>query len=141
MKHNLPEPYTAEWFRMPVAYVRRVAEALAAGGVEVLDWWDDPCDPRDATLRLAGDATLLWDEESGWRVGAFVSGEQGVRTVLDGVRYLGGGVLPRPEIVARLLAEVRAGGGTAMRPLYRSYRHFNDGFDSGLLGYARLVTA
>jgi hypothetical protein len=141
VKHNLPEPYTAEWLRLPVAYVRQVADALALGGLEIIDRWDDSSDPRDATLLLPGGVALVWDEESGWRRGVFVSGERGVRTVLDGARYLCGGVLPRPEIVGTLLAELRRGGGTAMRPTYRSHRHFTDGFDSALAAHGRLVTA
>jgi hypothetical protein len=130
MTHR-PEPYTEEWLRLPLSYVRRVAEVL---GDRVSRWWDDPFDPRDATVRLVDGTALVWDEESGWRHGEFVSGRQGVRTIIAGVRYLGGGVLPGPGRVVALLDD-RA-YGTASRPAYRSYTDVHDGFDAALAGYA-----
>ncbi|MEV0968971.1 DUF6292 family protein [Microtetraspora glauca] len=125
-----PEPYSQEWLRLPVSYVRQVAEAL---GERVARWWDDPFDPRDATIELADGTALVWDEESGWRHGRFVSGEQGVRTELADVRYLGGGVLPAPTRVVTLLDDP-AYGGTS-RPEYRRYTHLGDGFDQALAGF------
>ncbi|MBG0814994.1 DUF6292 family protein [Planomonospora sp. ID82291] len=134
-------PYSEEWLDLPVAYVRQVAETL---GDLVATWWDDPCDPRDATIRLTDGTALVWDEESGWRRGRFFSGEKGERTVLTETLYLGGGVLPEPTKVARSLAPLRAGrnGGTVDRPIYRSFRDHHDGFDALLAHYAEgLVTA
>ncbi|MFI6391325.1 DUF6292 family protein [Nonomuraea sp. NPDC050547] len=119
----MPVPYSQEWLRLPLGYVSSVAAA-----VEHVMWWDDPFDPRDATILLEGGDALVWDEESGWRRGRFVSGERGVRTVLAGVRYLGGGVLPEPAEVAALMA--RGGGRT--RVAYRSFRDLHDGFDARL---------
>ncbi|MBE1563458.1 DUF6292 family protein [Nonomuraea africana] len=119
-------PYTPEWLSMPVAYVAEVALA-----VDALEWWDDPFDPRDATILLVSGAALVWDEESGWRHGRFVSGEKGVRTVLADPRYLGGGVLPRPADVPVL----QAMGGSPVRPHYRSYRDYGDGLDERLATY------
>lgn len=123
----MPVPYSQEWLRLPLGYVSSVAAA-----VEHVMWWDDPFDPRDATILLEGGDALVWDEESGWRRGRFVSGEQGVRTVLAGVRYLGGGVLPEPAEVVALMA--RGGGRT--RVAYRSFRDLHDGFDARLGRYA-----
>ncbi|GAA0987473.1 DUF6292 family protein [Acrocarpospora macrocephala] len=122
----VPEAYSDAWLELPLAYVARVAEVLGAER-----WWDDPFDPRDATILLGHGRALVWDEESGWRRGTFLSGHKGVRTELAGAVYLGGGVLPEPERVADLLA----GGGTE-RPVYRSYRDIGDGFDQELVRYA-----
>ncbi|GAA0379035.1 hypothetical protein GCM10009530_32080 [Microbispora corallina] len=128
-----PAPYSHAWLRLPVAYVAQVAEAL---GARVLQWWDDPYDPRDATVRLVDGDALVWDEETGWRHGRFVSGEKGVRTRLEGIRYLGGGVLPRPADVVGLLDDARYGSGT--RLVYRSFTDLHDGFDADLASYAAL---
>ncbi|GIH25423.1 hypothetical protein Aph01nite_37330 [Acrocarpospora phusangensis] len=124
MNHS-PQPYSDAWLALPAAYIARVARVLNADR-----WWDDPCDPRDGTILLPGGFALVWDEESGWRHGVFLSGRQGVRTELAGVRYLGGGVLPEPGSVAGLLP------GDVERPVYRSYRDFGDGLDGELLSYA-----
>jgi hypothetical protein len=134
------EPYTDEWLQQPISYVRQVVDKL---GAEVVDWWEGPCDPRDATLKLADGSALVWDEESGWRLGAFVSGDRGHHTELTGVRYLGHGLLPRPERVPPALSDARAGVGasTAWRPCYRSHRNCRDGFDLALDFYSRLVDA
>ncbi|MCF6470784.1 hypothetical protein FAF44_20655 [Nonomuraea sp. MG754425] len=125
------EPYTDEWVQQPISYVQQVVDALST---EVADWWEGPCDPRDATLRLADGAALVWDEESGWRLGAFVSGGRGRHTELSGIRYLGHGLLPRPERVPPALDDARAGVGasSAWRPCYRSHRNCRDGFDVAL---------
>lgn len=133
MNGPLPIPWSAAWSRLPTAYVAQVAAALDA----VVGWWNDPVDPRDATVRLADGTALVWDEESGWRHGRFLSGRPGVRTELAEVRYLGGGVLPAPRRVASLLAAARAGrGGGADRPRYRSRRDHGDGLDRALAAYA-----
>nr|BFE83634.1 hypothetical protein GCM10020093_062350 [Planobispora longispora] len=96
-----------------------------------------PVRSEGGTIRLAGGEALVWDEESGWRWGRFVSGGPDACTVLAGSRYLGGGLLLRPERVPAAVAEARAGVGnsTAWRPCYRSYRHYRDGFDVALNGY------
>ncbi|MBG0814990.1 DUF6292 family protein [Planomonospora sp. ID82291] len=131
------EPYTDEWRHQPVSYLRLVAEAL---GAQAEAWWEGPCDPRAGTIRLTGGDALVWDEESGWRWGRFVSGGPDRCTVLTGHRYLGGGLLLRPDRVPGAVAEARAGVGnsTAWRPCYRSYRHYRDGFDVALDHYAAL---
>ncbi|GAA5072481.1 hypothetical protein HNP84_003819 [Thermocatellispora tengchongensis] len=121
------EPFTDEWRRQPGFYIRQVVEAL---GAEAEGWSEGPCDPRQATVRLSCGGTLIWDEESGWR---YCAPEPGAP-----VRYLGGGVLPRPERVPAALADARAGVGnsTAWRPCYRSRRYQRDGFDLALSAYA-----
>lgn len=125
------EPYTDEWLRQPVGYLRRVVDVL---GTEVTDWWEGPCDPRDATVRLGDGSALVWDEESGWRLGRFVSGERGAHAELADVRYLGHGLLPKPERVSEALSDARTGVGasSAWRPCYRSHRNCRDGFDVAL---------
>ena len=50
-----------------------------------------------------GKVALVWDEESGWRLGRFLSGEAGRRTELTGVRYLGGGLVPIVWVLATVL--------------------------------------
>ncbi|MGW0804201.1 DUF6292 family protein [Nonomuraea sp. NPDC002799] len=135
------EPYTDEWLQQPVSYVRQVVDLL---GAEVADWWEGPCDPRDATLKLADESALVWDEESGWRLGRFVAGSRGSHTELAaGVRYLGHGLLPRPERVPTALSDARAGVGasSAWRPCYRSHRNCRDGFDVALDFYSRFIDA
>lgn len=134
------EPYTDEWLQQPACYVRQVVEQL---GAEVTASWEGPCDPREVTVALADGAALVWDEESGWRLGRLLSGEPGRRTELTGVRYLGGGLLPRPERVPAALRDARAGVGSssAWRPCYRSHRNCRDGFDVALDFYARLIDA
>jgi hypothetical protein len=129
------EPYSDEWRHQPRRYVSRVVDAL---GAEALEWWEGPYEPREVVIRLADGSGLVWDEESGWRLGGFVSGEPGARTELTRVRYLGGGLLPRPEQVPGLLRDARAGLGasTAFRPCYRSHRNCRDGFDVALDYYA-----
>ncbi|MEV1167190.1 DUF6292 family protein [Nonomuraea sp. NPDC049784] len=133
-------PYTEEWLQQPASYVRQVIDEL---GPEVADWWEGPSDPRDATLRLADGTALVWDEESGWRLGAFVSGGRGSHTELNGIRYLGHGLLPKPERVPSALNDARAGVGasSAWRPCYRSHRNCRDGFDVALAFYSRLIGA
>jgi Family of unknown function (DUF6292) len=134
------EPYTDEWLQQPIGYVRQVVDRLEA---EVADWWAGACDPRCVTLKLADGTALVWDEESGWRLGAFVAGGPGRHTELTKIRYLGHGLLPKPERVREALDEARAGVGasTAWRPCYRSHRNRRDGFDLALAFYTPLIDA
>lgn len=93
-------------------YLTSVVLALCAAGISVERSWLDPSGPRDATIVVASEGSaaeavgaarrgaLVWDEETGWRYGQFVSGRQGERTVLDFVAYLGYGVLPHGAWVA-----------------------------------------
>ncbi|WP_084957174.1 DUF6292 family protein [Thermoactinospora rubra] len=132
------DPYSDEWLRHPVFYVRQVVAELGAS-----QWWEGPCDPRECTVLLGDGHALVWDEESGWRLGRFVSGDPARHTELTSIRYLGGGLLPRPERVPAALADARAGVGasSAWRPCYRSYRNCRDGFDVALDYYAQPVGA
>ncbi|MGC5014589.1 DUF6292 family protein [Streptosporangium sp. DT93] len=134
------EPYSEEWRERPARYAAGVARAL---GEQVEGWWPGPCDPRTVTVRLAGGEALVWDEESGWRHGRYVSGDRDTPTVLAGPRYLGGGLLLAPERIGSAIADARAGVGnsTAWRPCYRSHRHRRDGFDLALGGYVAYADA
>jgi hypothetical protein len=113
-------------------YVSGAIAALRAGGVRVESSWLDPCDPRDATVVIAGDhgtpLGLVWDEESGWRRGVFVAGAQGSRTVLDSPKQLGGGVLLSP---AELCDRV-TGQKYGLDRRYRSCQDMRDGLDDTL---------
>ncbi|TDC76959.1 DUF6292 family protein [Actinomadura sp. 7K507] len=73
-------------------YITDTAQKLAARGIPVRDAWLDPKGPIDATI-VIGESALVWDEWTGWRIGTYMSGRQGVRTVLGDARQLGGGVL------------------------------------------------
>ncbi|MBB5080807.1 DUF6292 family protein [Nonomuraea endophytica] len=134
------EPYTDEWQRQPRCYVKQVVEVLDA---EVAEWWEGPGEPRAATVLVTGGSALVWDEESGWRLGRFLSGARGEHTELADVRYLGGGLLPRPERVPAALEDARLGIGasSAWRPCYRSHRNCRDGFDVALDFWSGLVRA
>jgi hypothetical protein len=124
LQHRVPRVNTTR------NYVTQSVHALIQQGLAVNRSWLDPTDPRDATIVLADTRALVWDEMTGWRIGLFRSGTQGVRSALDGAVHLGGGPLPSPAEVAR-----RAGGGmSAPERHYRSYAD-SDGFDEVLLGY------
>jgi hypothetical protein len=136
-KHVAPTPHPDRWVNLPCGYVTQVTERLVANGLLLERSWMDPFDPRDATIRLVDPAadgseaelTLVWDEVTGWRRGRFVRGEQGVRTELAGVSYLGGGVLPdEADVVNRVLA-----GASEPRRTYRSVADLRDGLDDALL--------
>jgi hypothetical protein len=88
------------------AYIAATVRALRDRGIEVDRSHLDPMGPVDATI-VAGGEALVWDEWSGWRIGAYVSGPQGERTVLRDARWLGGGVLLDPSAIAEL---VQSGG-------------------------------
>lgn len=135
--NSRPAPHTDPWVDLLRGYVTESVEALKAGGLLVERSWLDPRDPRDATIIFSDPASnvsaeklaLVWDEVTGWRRGAFVSGQQGVRTVLSGTSYLGGGVLPGTgEVPGRVLA-----GTSDMRREYRSVADLRDGLDAALL--------
>ncbi|MGK5550171.1 DUF6292 family protein [Actinomadura kijaniata] len=81
-------------------YVSAVVDRLAAAGHRVPKCWLDPKGPVDATV-LTEDFALVWDEWTGWRMGTYVSGRQGERTVLRDAVLLGGGVLPTPASLVR----------------------------------------
>jgi hypothetical protein len=117
-------------------YITAVVLALLGEGIVVRRSWLDPRGPRDATIVFGVNSALVWDEETGWRRGEYVSGEQGERTVLARAAALGGGVLPPgTEVAARVKEDVR------LTPeVYRKYTDICDGFEvklSAVLAPAR----
>jgi hypothetical protein len=134
---TLPSPGTLEWVELPAHYVGATCAALVAAGITVDASWIDPMDPRDATVRLGGGLSLVWDEVGGWRHGRFVSGHKGVRTVLEGERSFGGELLPEPAMVAAAARCVVDGMpvGTPERPEFRQYTDLGDGTDEALAAY------
>lgn len=135
---STPPVHPDRWVNVLHGYVTGAVEALKSGGLLVERSWLDPRDPRDATIIFSHPAAnvtsaqlaLVWDEVTGWRRGTFQSGEQGVRTILAGVSYLGGGLLVGgQELAGRVLA-----GAAEPRREYRSADDLNDGLDDALQG-------
>jgi Family of unknown function (DUF6292) len=132
-----PARHADPWVDLLYGYVSQTVQALSTGGLLVERSWLDPRNPRDATIIFthpaasvsAGKLALVWDEVTGWRQGVFQSGEQGVRTDLADVSYLGGGVLPEDGV---LIGRVR-GGASERRHEYRSVADLRDGLDAALL--------
>lgn len=126
------EPQQHPDFRVDATrnYVTVCMRTLLQRGLIVDRSWLDPSDPRDATVVLGGSRALVWDETTGWRLGLFQAGEQGVRTVLGGPVHLGGGPLPTPAELAWRVAA----GTTASRREHRSYAD-SDGFHEVLRAY------
>jgi len=130
------------WINVTHRYITMAMQSLAEGGLVIDSSWLDPRDPRDATITYthlrpafassASKLALVWDEVTGWRRGVFRGGEQGSRTVLTDLRYLGGGVLPDGgELTARVLA-----GASEPRRDYRSVADLRDGLDDALLTWS-----
>ncbi|MFC5180142.1 DUF6292 family protein [Actinomadura harenae] len=122
-----PDP----WVDQIHGYVTHVVETLGRAGVRVEKCWLDPAGPRDATIvtrSASADRALVWDEETGWRVGLFVSGRQGERTSLADISYLGGDVLLDGDAVLdRFLS-----GVSEERRAFRSHADLTDGFAARL---------
>ncbi|MFG2086441.1 MULTISPECIES: DUF6292 family protein [unclassified Spirillospora] len=109
-------------------YITDVTRRLTARGIQVRDAWLDPKDPIDATI-ITGQNALVWDEWTGWRVGTYVSGRQGERTLLGDAYRLGGGLLlPPPE-----LADLVENG--SVRPLITRKPDARDGLFDALRRY------
>jgi len=109
-------------------YITAMTSALASEGIEVRDAWLDPKGPIDATI-ITGDNALVWDELTGWRIGTYVSGRQGVRTVLKDARHLGGGVLPPSRAIVEVITNGSALPLVTREPdardgLFDALRHF-----------------
>lgn len=132
----LPSVHSDPWVDLTRGYITTAAQSLTETGLTVDRSWLDPRDPRDATIIFsdpasnvsAGQLALVWDEVTGWRLGLFAGGQQGVRTVLSDIRYLGGGVLPSG---GELAARVRAGASEPQRQ-YRLVTDLGDGLDEAL---------
>ncbi len=136
-EEKIPSPHPDPWVDLLRPYITRAVRALADGGLQVERSWLDPRDPRDATILYTdpGDASgriraLVWDEVTGWRRGRFEGGQQGTRTVLSEVTYLGGGVLLSDIALA---GRVLAGTAKPRRP-HRAVTELRDGLDDALRG-------
>jgi hypothetical protein len=130
MDHREPQQHPVPRVNTTRNYVTRCVRTLLEQGLVIERSWLDPSDPRDATVIFGDTRALVWDETTGWRIGVFRAGEQGVRTTLGGSVQLGGGPLPTPRELAWRIAS----GATASRREYRSYAD-SDGFDEVLRTY------
>jgi Family of unknown function (DUF6292) len=133
-ENSAPLMHPDPWVNLKHGYVNQAVKALSSGGLLIDCSW---LDPRDATIIFSDAAShvsadklaLVWDEVTGWRRGTFVSGEQGVRTELADVSYLGGGVLPsEDDLLNRVLA-----GASEPRRAHRSVADLRDGLEDALL--------
>jgi hypothetical protein len=133
---HIPSPAPHPLFEVELVrpYITESLKALVTSPAQIHESWLDPCGPRDATVLYspafdpAEVYALVWDEETGWRSGRYLSGRQGVRTELQDAVYLGGGVLADPRDLAGRAA---SGSGVGMRK-YRSHSDLHDGFDDAL---------
>jgi Family of unknown function (DUF6292) len=123
-----PDRHPDPWVNLLRGYMTEAVQALTAGGLQVERSWLDPEGPRDATIVLAGSRALVFDEVTGWRYGRFLAGQQGVRTTLSDINYLGGGVL----LDTRELAHKVVSGSWTPRQEYRSAADLRDGLDDAL---------
>jgi hypothetical protein len=136
MQYPTPSRHPNPWVDLIRTYATRAAEALRAGGLPAERCWLDPLDPRDFTILCAPPVqgssaqrtALVWDEVTGWRRGLYLDGQQGVRTKLADVSYLGGGVLPDATALANRVIE----GAAVPRREYRSVADVRDGLDDAL---------
>lgn len=140
MNHsNTPETHPDPWVDLIRDYVTEAVCALTHSGFQVKRSWLDPKDPRDATIlytsSLAEPRALVWDEETGWREGAFCGGRPGIRTALSDVAYVGGGPLVGADEFARRMLDGPRNG----KLVYRSYGDVRDGFDDTLRAHRRLT--
>jgi len=146
------------WQELHVGYLHDVYLALVRREIRPRSHWIAEFLPRSATIVLEEPClpgnvplALAWDEESGWRCGAFVQGDLRCPTLLRQQNYFGGDVLPHPAevgdtviaIVERLSRPRRLWPsrspdrrwGWPYPPAYRSYRDVDDGFDDRLRGH------
>lgn len=142
----LPAPHPDSYIDALRPMVTSTVVALVEHGIRVHASWLDPRDPRDTTILYSldgngsgtsGPFAAVWDEETGWRAGTFVSGRQGVRTTLAEVRFLGGGLLPGGDEVARRIlscADVPA-------KTCRHYTDLTDGFEESLRAHGAVALA
>jgi hypothetical protein len=77
---------------------------------------------------VAGLDALVWDEETGWRYGTFVSGQPGIRTILAKATPLGAGLLPTGDLIAERITS----GTRAKLQKLRDHNDLHDGFERQL---------
>jgi hypothetical protein len=140
----IPSAHPDAWIDLLRGYTTAIVSELSRQGITVSRSWLDPGDPRDATILYTlapgrdghrDTRALVWDEETGWRTGRFVSGHQGVRTKLSKPAHIGGGLLPTGSEVA-----LKIKSGTTAAPLVlRSHADTHDGLDDALWNQARIL--
>jgi hypothetical protein len=135
-------------------YIAAVADACAAAGLTVTDYWSDDIDPRDGAITLSKDPaappvedwpgedwrdsyTLGWDEEKGW----FYGEPKDNHGELHNLLFFGDGALPRPSEVAETARRIIT-GETGRDERYRMMQHTrwrdqedDDGFEEQLAAY------
>lgn len=136
-------------------YIAAVAEACAAAGLVVADYWTDDIDPRDGAIHLVTEAdadadedweksrTLGWDEERGWMYGE----PKDSHGELTNLLWLGDGVLEVPAVIAELARRIIA--GELSRDEYRALighvrwrnQEDDDAFDEELAAYRDAAAA
>ncbi|XRQ03895.1 hypothetical protein ACN3XK_45990 [Actinomadura welshii] len=87
-------------------YITDAVSMLHHRGISVPRSHLDPCGPVDATI-ITGDNALVWDESTGWRIGTYVSGRPGERTVLENAYRRGGGVMLSTSVLTELVKSGR----------------------------------
>jgi hypothetical protein len=142
-------PWQVPWHQLQLGYLHDVYLALVRREIQPSAHWISEFVPRSATILLAepvnGDLefALAWDEESGWRVGYFVQGDERCPTLLRRQEYICGAVLPDPAEVADTVVNLlkrhlrrrwpwqnsRTFTWGSYPPSYRCYRDTEDGFD------------
>lgn len=140
----IPSAHPDAWIDLLRGYTTAIVSDLSRQGIAVSSSWLDPAEPRDATILYASEPgldghrhtqALVWDEQTGWRVGRFVSGMQGVRTVLGEPAHIGGGLLPTGSEVAWRMKS----GTTAAPQMLRSHEDTHDGLDDVLRSQFRIL--
>ncbi len=120
-------------------YVELVAEAVGVGSEASILQLDDPVGVYLALERCAvsapgRDLALLWDERHGWALAV----ERDGSTELRVLGYLGGDLLPAPQVVARFVDRACRGGAVGVAQPSVRPRTDEDLIES-LAGYAQRV--
>lgn len=123
---------------MTESYLSEIETALLRYGVSYEFSWTGPAYPREGSILLTDGRVLIWDEETGCRIGPFDGKTRNGRTRLLWHRYLCADVLPHPDDVAEAVAATpqRRPRGEQVPYRYRSHRDRGDGFEERLEGYA-----
>jgi len=105
MSYTIPAPHPLPEVDIIRPYITDVVRSLELSGVKVDRSWLDPMGPLDATI-VFGSRALVWNEWTGWTIGAFISGQQGTRTILGNPTNLLDTIEPLPDVVADAVVNV-----------------------------------